>query len=83
MTCNYYSGRAYQNIQINNNTMTNEITKEIFMAYETVRKSGMTNMFDIKTVIMLMEDESVYTEKAEVLTIIKNYSELAKKYLNE
>jgi hypothetical protein len=30
-----------------------EITKEQFQAYESVRQSGVTNMFDVRTVGML------------------------------
>lgn len=39
------------------------------MDYEEVRKSGATNMFDVKTVEMLSG-----LGRAEILDIMKNYS---------
>jgi len=52
------------------------ITKEDFMNYEEVRESGTTNMFNVRMVCMLSG-----LEKEEVKEIIKNYSELKKKYM--
>ena len=56
------------------NKMT-EITKEQFEAYVDVQESGVTNMLDVKTVSNLSG-----LEKKQILTIIKNYSELKEKY---
>jgi len=52
-----------------------EITKEQFEAYVDVQESGVTNMLDVKTVSNLSG-----LEKKQILTIIKNYSELKEKY---
>ena len=52
-----------------------EITKEKFIAYETVRQSGVTNMFAISIVCELSE-----LIKEEVIEIMKTYDELNKKY---
>lgn len=55
-----------------------EITKEMFMAYEKVRQSGKTNMFDVRLV-------SVFSglSKDEIRTIMQDYSNLKKKYMEE
>jgi len=52
-----------------------KITQEQFEAYVDVQVSGVTNMFDIKTVGRLSG-----LEKEEIMTIMKNYSELKDKY---
>ena len=54
-----------------------EITKEQFEAYEAVRTSGVTNMFDIRVVTELSG-----LSKEEVLDIMNQYEELDKKYLD-
>ena len=62
----------------NNNNKVNkmtEITKEQFEAYVDVQMSGITNMFDVKTVSQLPG-----LEKEEILEIMKNYGELKDKY---
>ena len=56
------------------NKMT-EITQEQFEAYVDVQQSGVTNMFDVKTV-----GELSGLEKEEIMTIMKSYSELKEKY---
>jgi len=53
-----------------------EITKEEFEAYERVRSSGVTNMFMVTNVCNLSG-----LEKEQVMEIMKNYEELAEKYL--
>ena len=58
----------------NNNKMT-EITKEQFEAYVNVQESGVTNMFDVKTVGDLSG-----LEKEEIMEIMKNYGTLKDKY---
>ena len=60
--------------QINNNKMT-EITQEQFEAYVDVQESGITNMFDVKTVGQLSG-----LEKEQIMTIMTNYGELKDKY---
>lgn len=51
------------------------ITKEEFVAYEEVRESGVTNMFDVKTVSRLSE-----LPKEKVFEIMKRYKELKDTY---
>ena len=51
-----------------------EITKEQFEAYVDVQESGVTNMFDVKTV-----SELSGLEKEEIMTIMKSYGELKEK----
>ena len=58
----------------NNNKMT-EITQEQFEAYVDVQESGVTNMFDVKTVGQLSG-----LEKEQIMTIMTSYSELKDKY---
>ena len=53
----------------------NDITKDNFTSYESVRKSNVTNMCDIKIV-----SEISGLSKKKILYIIKNYGELCKKY---
>ena len=52
-----------------------EITQEQFEAYVDVQESGVTNMFDVRTVSQLSG-----LEKEEIMTIMKSYSELKEKY---
>ena len=52
-----------------------EITKQEFEAYEAVRVSGITNMFDV-TVVQKWSGLS----REKIIAIMKNYSELMKKY---
>ena len=53
------------------------ITKEMFAAYEEVRASGITNMFDLSVVC----DHSGLS-RLEALTIMKNYHALTEQYPN-
>lgn len=55
-----------------------EITKEEFESYEQVRESGVTNMFDVRTVERLSG-----LDRKTIISIIDNYRELAKKYKPE
>ena len=59
----------------NNNNNNMNITQEEFDAYEDVRESGVTNMFDVSTV-------SDYSglNREQIMAIMKNYSELNEKY---
>ena len=52
-----------------------EITKEQFEAYVDVQESGVTNMFDVRTVSDLSG-----LDKQEIMTIMKSYGELKEKY---
>ena len=52
-----------------------EITREQFEAYVDVQMSGVTNMFDVKTV-----GELSGLEKEEIMTIMQSYGELKEKY---
>lgn len=61
----------------------NEITKEKFEAYEDVRMSGVTNMFDRRTVQKYAKIISgVNLSIDEITQIIREYSELKKKFQN-
>jgi hypothetical protein len=52
------------------------ITKEEFWAYEDVRRSGATNMYDVVAVSRLSG-----LPRRRVLAIMKNYSALEAKYI--
>ena len=52
-----------------------KITKEDFKAYVNVQESGVTNMFDVRTVGQLSG-----LEKEQIMTIMTNYGELKDKY---
>ena len=52
-----------------------KITQEQFEAYVDVQESGVTNMFDVKTV-----GELSGLEKEEIMTIMQSYGELKEKY---
>ena len=52
-----------------------KITQEQFEAYVDVQMSGVTNMFDVKTVGMLSG-----LDKEQIMTIMTNYGELKDKY---
>ena len=67
-------GKQNKELLININKMT-EITKEQFEAYVDVQMSGVTNMFDVKTVGDLSG-----LEKEEIMEIMKNYGTLKDKY---
>lgn len=55
--------------------------KEIFQAFEKVRKSGRTNMFDIDRVIMYAKKlANTVMVREDVLDIIKNYSKYEKEF---
>lgn len=57
------------------------ITEEQFNAYEAVRQSGDTNMFNIPQVITYAEElEGVELTGKEVREIMANYDSLAKRY---
>ena len=52
-----------------------EISREQFEAYVDVQESGVTNMFDVRTV-----GELSGLEKEEIMTIMQSYGELKEKY---
>ena len=51
------------------------VTREEFESYVEVQESGVTNMFDVKTV-----GELSGLEKEDIMTIMKSYGELSDKY---
>ncbi len=53
------------------------ITEQQFQAYEDVRESGVTNMYDVKMVEQL-SDLTI----PQIREIMKNYDSLCKKYPN-
>jgi len=53
------------------------VTKEEFMSYENVRRSGVTNMFNVNYVVQLSG-----LSKEMCLDIMKNYGQYADVYLN-
>ncbi len=55
--------------------MMDNITEEQFAAYEKVRSSGVTNMFNIRNVTVLSG-----LSKDVIFDIIANYNELSTKY---
>ena len=55
--------------------MTTEITQDDFNAYEEVRESGITNMFDVNVV----SDYSGLNRK-QIIAIMQNYETLYDKY---
>ena len=63
------------NINENKLNKMEKITEKQFEAYEDVRQSGVTNMFDVKTV-----GELSGLDKEEIMTIMKSYVELSDKY---
>ena len=54
------------------------ITQDQFQSYVDVQESGITNMFDVRTV-------SVHSglDKQEIMYIMTNYSELLEQNLND
>ena len=57
------------------------ITKQDFQAYEEVRESGETNMFDVKEVQYLAETLCDWTlEKEVIFEIMQNYSDYKDKF---
>ncbi len=56
------------------------ITKEQFLAYENVRKSGKTNMYDIRNIQALAD---VWIDREIIVAISENYTELKQKYLED
>ena len=54
------------------------ISEEQFNAFEEVRESGMTNMFDVPAVIKLAGG---VLNKKEVHTIMDNYTKLYNKFV--
>ena len=56
-------------------TETTQITQDEFDAYEDVRESGVTNMFNISVV----SDYSGLS-RDKIITIIKNYTDLNDRY---
>ena len=59
------------------NSTAPTITEEMFAAYEAVRASGITNMFDLAVVC----DHSGLSHE-EALTIMKQYRALTEQYPN-
>jgi len=53
------------------------VTKEDFFAYEEVRLSGITNMYNVKLV-----SELTNLTREQIKDIMKNYEEYANKYLD-
>lgn len=60
-----------------------EITHEQFDAYDTVRQSGLTNMFNVNEVIKLAEEIcGVELTREMVLHIMHNYTSLLTQFGN-
>ena len=55
-----------------------KITKAMFIAYENVRLSGVTNMFVVKDVSVLSG-----LERAEIIEIMRNYDVLEQQYCSK
>lgn len=54
------------------------MTKDKFLAYERVRQSGVTNMWDVAKVCTLSNNE---LEEDDCLDIMKNYSKYKKEHI--
>ena len=54
------------------------IAKEKFLDYESIRKSGVTNMFDLTTVLTLSRADLTRTDLADIM---ENYSKYKLEYL--
>lgn len=60
------------------------ITKEQFLAYEKVRKSEKTNMYNSRRVIELADElADVVLTKDMIFEIMMSYKNLAQKYLKK
>ena len=60
------------------------VSKEKFVAYLKVQKSGLTNMFDVPQVRVLAKEIcDVELTKEEHIYIIGHYRELKKEYLED
>lgn len=62
-----------------------EVTRADFLAYEIIRQSGCTNMFNIVNVIMLsanlvMKDHDNGLSKSTCIEIMKKYADLKNKW---
>lgn len=53
-----------------------DVSSKAFLSYEDVRASGVTNMWDVRTVQQLTG-----LSKETILLIIKNYEELKREYM--
>jgi hypothetical protein len=53
--------------------------EEKFKKYVEIQESGETNMFDIKTVVLLSDGE---LDKEDCLDIMKNYSKYEEEFSN-
>ena len=58
-----------------NNPDMSPVTREEFESYVDVQESGVTNMFDVRTVESLSG-----LDKGTIMSIMKNYGELKDKY---
>lgn len=56
--------------------------KEIFMVYEMVRISGITNMFDVKKVEQISNSFGHPIRKEDILDCMKNYNIYANQFLD-
>ena len=62
-------------IEKENNPDMSPVTREEFESYVDVQESGVTNMFDVRTVESLSG-----LDKGTIMSIMKNYGELKDKY---
>jgi len=56
----------------------NEIDKTMFWKYEKVRRSGITNMFDLRRV-----EELSNLQRDQIIKIMNEYEQLSKKYIKK
>lgn len=58
------------------------ISKEKFLAYESVRQSGRTNMFDtIAVEEIAMDEEGIQLSREDILEIMGSYNVLHERYI--
>ena len=57
---------------------TQDVTREKFKTYEAIRQSGVTNMFDVKTVVQLSDG---ILNRADCFSIMQQYTSLKARYV--
>lgn len=56
------------------------VSKEKFLAYEAIRESGITNMFDVDYVVKFSEEMGVPLTRQEIFQIMSNYELYSEEY---
>lgn len=56
------------------------MTKQKFLAYEKIRQSGLTNMYDVNVIITLASESGKKLTKEDCIKIMLNYDKYRKRY---